>query len=211
MIHKILLADRHPIVHEGIRRVFAEEPNFEIVAHTADLAGVPHLVERFEPDLVITEARFEDQDAIKVFESILLERNTMVVIVFSQHNDSFHIARAGAVGCYEYLIKTGECSDLLVTAKNGVNGIASDPSGLLSRSRSRIKTKRASTDPDSPLTQREMQVIRHVAMGLKNREIGLSLKISVETVKEHVQNILRKLGVNDRTQAAVTAVKREWI
>ena len=62
-------------------------------------------------------------------------------------------------------------------------------------------------DSESPLTNRETQVLRHVSMGLKNREIGKSLGISVETVKEHVQNILRKLNVNDRTQAAVWAVK----
>ena len=61
------------------------------------------------------------------------------------------------------------------------------------------------------LTNREMQVLRHVSMGLSNREVGKSLGISVETVKEHVQNILRKLNVNDRTQAAVWAVKHELI
>ena len=66
-------------------------------------------------------------------------------------------------------------------------------------------------DHDVPLTNREMQVLRHIAMGLSNREIGKSLGISVETVKEHVQNILRKLDVNDRTQAAVWAVKRRLV
>ncbi|MEK6247962.1 MAG: response regulator transcription factor, partial [Planctomycetales bacterium] len=64
---------------------------------------------------------------------------------------------------------------------------------------------------ESPLTNRETQVLSHVAMGLSNREIGRSLGISVETVKEHVQNILRKLDVNDRTQAAVWAIKTEII
>jgi DNA-binding NarL/FixJ family response regulator len=64
---------------------------------------------------------------------------------------------------------------------------------------------------NSPLTRRETQVLRHVAMGLSNREIGKSLGISVETIKEHVQNILRKLDVNDRTQAAIWALKRELV
>ncbi len=68
-----------------------------------------------------------------------------------------------------------------------------------------------SDNVDSPLTNRESQVLRHVAMGLSNREIGKSLGISVETVKEHVQNILRKLDVNDRTQAAVWALKNGLI
>ena len=75
----------------------------------------------------------------------------------------------------------------------------------------RMRRPRQSIDHDVPLTNREMQVLRHIAMGLSNREIGKSLEISVETVKEHVQNILRKLDVNDRTQAAVWAVKRKLV
>ena len=69
----------------------------------------------------------------------------------------------------------------------------------------------ASPNPDVPLTNRETQVLKHVALGLSNKEIGLSLLISVETVKEHVQNILRKLSVSDRTQAAVWAVRHELV
>ena len=68
--------------------------------------------------------------------------------------------------------------------------------------------KRPFRDTESPLTRRETQVLRHVALGLSNKEIGQSLGISIETVKEHVQNILRKISVNDRTQAAVWAVRR---
>ena len=71
--------------------------------------------------------------------------------------------------------------------------------------------KSSPIENDSPLTNRETQVLRHVSMGLSNREVGKSLGISVETVKEHVQNILRKLDVNDRTQAAVWAVKKALI
>ena len=75
-----------------------------------------------------------------------------------------------------------------------------------------ITTERSgNSDADNPLTNRETQVLRHVSMGLSNREIGKSLGISVETVKEHVQNILRKLDVNDRTQAAVWALKKGMI
>ena len=74
-----------------------------------------------------------------------------------------------------------------------------------------MKQKNETEDPEYPLTSREMQVLRHVSMGLSNREVGKALEISVETVKEHVQNILRKLNVNDRTQAAVWAVRSGYI
>ena len=71
-----------------------------------------------------------------------------------------------------------------------------------------MSIRQAIDDDDVPLTQRETQVLRHVALGLSNKEIGKSLEISVETVKEHVQNILRKIAVSDRTQAAVWAVRK---
>ena len=80
--------------------------------------------------------------------------------------------------------------------------------GELRRVATTMANRVVTPDPDVPLTQREMQVLRHVALGLSNKEIAQSLTISVETVKEHVQNILRELAVNDRTQAAVWAVRR---
>jgi DNA-binding NarL/FixJ family response regulator len=80
--------------------------------------------------------------------------------------------------------------------------------GELKKIAATMKVRQVVDDDDVPLTQRETQVLRHVALGLSNREIGRSLEISVETVKEHVQNILRKIAVSDRTQAAVWAVRK---
>lgn len=211
MKQKIVLADPHPVIHQGILRAIEPDSELEIVATTTELIRVPDLIQNFKPNLVITEVRFNDNDALKALEPILLQRETMAVIVFSHYGDSINIARAGALGCYEYIVKTSDLSILIDTARKAVKGIPADPEGALLSTKTRIMANRGNTDSANPLTQREMQVIRHVAMGLKNREIGLSLKISVETVKEHVQNILRKLSVNDRTQAAVTAVRREWI
>ena len=87
-------------------------------------------------------------------------------------------------------------------------GRAPSRTGELKRIAGAMKIRQTLDDDDVPLTQRETQVLRHVALGLSNREIGRSLEISVETVKEHVQNILRKIAVSDRTQAAVWAVRK---
>ena len=92
---------------------------------------------------------------------------------------------------------------------SAASGAPTPPDSLLTTTKTRMR--KSNQDSDSPLTNRETQVLQHVSMGLSNREIGKSLGISVETVKEHVQNILRKLNVNDRTQAAVWAVKKGMI
>ena len=88
------------------------------------------------------------------------------------------------------------------------NGVRSEP---LKRVAGVMETRRTDVDDGVSLTQRESQVLRHMALGLSNKEIGRSLEISVETVKEHVQNILRKIHVTDRTQAAVWAVRRNLV
>ncbi|HND54078.1 MAG TPA: response regulator transcription factor, partial [Pirellulaceae bacterium] len=84
-------------------------------------------------------------------------------------------------------------------------------SSMLRRVKSTMAMKREGVDEEMPLTERETQVLRHIALGLSNREIARSLEISVETVKEHVQNLLRKINCSDRTQAAVWAVRNELV
>ena len=211
MPYKILLADSHPVIHLGVRSAFAQEPDFEIVSVATEPDQITSKVQHHHPDLLITEARIDRRDVLKTLQLLIPEHKDMIVVVFSGNEDSFNIARAVAIGCYEYIPKTLPCEALVVAAKNGVNKLPPPPDSLLQTVKLRLKNTNFATGYDSVLTPREMQVIRHVAMGLKNREIGLSLEISVETVKEHVQKILRKLQVNDRTQAAVKAHKSGWL
>ena len=211
MPKQILLADSHPIIHRGIRSAFATQTDFEVVAEATKSDEISAKVEHHQPDLLITEVRIDRRDVLKTLEQIMPQYEDMIVIVFSSNEDSFNIARAGALGCYEYISKTGPCETLVAAAKSGISGLPPSPDGLLQTAKLRLKESRLPADAQSVLTPREMQVIRHVATGLKNREIGLSLRISVETVKEHVQNILRKLQVNDRTQAAVKAHMSGWL
>ena len=211
MPHKILLADSQPVIHLGIRSAFAQEPDFEIVSVATNSDQIVSEAQHHHPNLLISEVRIDGKDALKTLERVMPQHEGMIVIAFSDNEDSFNIARAGALGCYEYIPKRMPCEALVTAAKNGVNGSPQMPDGLLQKAKSRLKDPRIPIDAQPVLTPREMQVIRHVALGLKNREIGLSLGISVETVKEHVQNILRKLKVNDRTQAAVKAHKSGWV
>ena len=132
------------------------------------------------------------------------------VIVFTSHSNPTNIARASALGCFEFIQKTSPIENLIAAMQSAAAGETTPPASLLATTKTRMK-RISPGQTESPLTKRESQVLQHVAMGLSNREIGKSLGISVETVKEHVQNILRKLDVNDRTQAAVWALKNEMI
>jgi len=128
--------------------------------------------------------------------------------MFTAFDNPTYIARAVAAGAHDYILKSCSRDELLDSIMNAASGQIPVRAGELRRVATTMSNRVATPDPDIPLTQREMQVLRHVALGLSNKEIAQSLTISVETVKEHVQNILRKLAVSDRTQAAVWAVRR---
>ncbi|MEN6556576.1 MAG: response regulator transcription factor, partial [Thermoguttaceae bacterium] len=130
------------------------------------------------------------------------------VIMLSTYDNPTYIARAVALGASDYVLKGSSREDLIATITSVAAGEAPSRSGELKKVAGTMKVRQAVDDDDVPLTQRETQVLRHVALGLSNKEIGKSLEISVETVKEHVQNILRKIAVTDRTQAAVWAVRK---
>jgi DNA-binding NarL/FixJ family response regulator len=204
---KIVLADDHPIVVEGLQHL-AKGSAVEIVSHVVSPGEIAKAIRSHAPDVLVMEVRLNGQDALQTLEDLMVEFPSLVVVAFTGSGDPTYVARAAALGCSDFVPKTAPCKKLFNSIKNAAEHKPAPSDSLISIARSKMRRPRQTVDHDVPLTNREMQVLRHVSMGLSNREIGKSLGISVETVKEHVQNILRKLDVNDRTQAAVWAVKR---
>ncbi len=207
MTVNVVVADDHPVVLDGLRH-FAANANVAIVSHVQQLELMEETVRRFKPDVLVMEVRMGGQDALKTLETLRDRFPILPVVVFSGFVDSTHIARAAALGCADYVAKTSPCMALFESVQNAADGIRAPENSLMAITKSRMRRPHQVYDHDVPLTNREMQVLEHISMGLSNREIGKSLAISIETVKEHVQNIFRKLDVNDRTQAALWAVNR---
>ena len=205
----IFVADDHPIAREGIREV-TQAAGMKVVGYVDSPTKIVESVARHRPAVLVNEVRLGGHDALKTLESLKLEGHECSVVVFSSHSNPTNIARACALGCHDFILKTSSCEALVAAIQCAASGAATPDSSLLSKTKTRMK-RPTNGHPESPLTNRETQVLRHVSMGLSNREVAKSLAISVETVKEHVQNILRKLDVNDRTQAAVWALKQGLI
>ncbi|MFM8805055.1 MAG: LuxR C-terminal-related transcriptional regulator, partial [Planctomycetia bacterium] len=129
------------------------------------------------------------------------------VIIFSALDNPTYIARAKAAGASNFLLKSVSQKELATAIENARAGKSAMEAGPFRRVVASMTGRPNSATSEAKLTPRESQVLSHVAFGLSNEEIARSLEISVETVKEHVQNLLRKLAVNDRTQAAVWAVR----
>jgi DNA-binding NarL/FixJ family response regulator len=203
---KVVLADDHPVVYEGISKNCG--PKVEVAQQVKNIENLLAILDDEQPDVLVTEVRLNGQDALKVIEELKEHQPDMKVVVYSGWNNPTYIARASSIGCEDYVPKTGPLEKLFESIETAARGEKPPEDSLIVIAQTKMRRPRQTFDHDVPLTNREMQVLRHVSMGLSNREIGKSLGISVETVKEHVQNILRKLDVNDRTQAAVWAVKR---
>jgi DNA-binding NarL/FixJ family response regulator len=137
-----------------------------------------------------------------------LDNPELPVILFSTYDNPTYVARAVALGAAGYVLKSDSRERLIEAIQAATRGEAAWTREELRRVTGALATPRVVSDVEVPLTQRESEVLRQLANGLTNKEIALALGISYETVKEHVQHILRKIGVSDRTQAAVWAVRK---
>ena len=204
---KVLIADDHEVVRSGLKSLLAGT-DIKIVGEATTGDQAIKLALKHEPNVVLLDVRMPDGDGLNALGRIKLERPEMPVVMLSTYDNPTYVARAVALGANGYLIKGTTRDKLIEAIKTAAAGQNSWTREELRRVTGALATPRLTADVEVPLTQRESEVLRQLAFGLTNKEIALALHISYETVKEHVQHILRKLGVSDRTQAAVWAVRK---
>ena len=202
----VLIADDHEIVRHGLTSVFkGSDIRIAGVAMTGQEAV--RLARRHKPDVVLLDVRLGAEDGLDVIKRIRSAATATRVVVLSAFDNPTYVARAVSAGAHDYLLKSATRAEIVAAVNAAAAGEAPSRAGELLRVATSMASKELPPDTDVPLTPRETQVLRLVAMGLSNREIADALAISVETVKEHVQNLLRKVAVSDRTQAAVWAIR----
>ena len=205
---RVVVADDHEVVRCGLVNLL-DGTDVEIVAEASSGEAAVRLAMKHKPDVILLDIRMAPgNDGLKALEKIHNDAPSVRCIMLTTFDNPTYIARAVASGAHDYILKGCSREELLESITGAASGQLPLRAGELRRVATTMANRVVTPDPDVPLTQREMQVLRHVALGLSNKEIAQSLTISVETVKEHVQNILRKLAVSDRTQAAVWAVRR---
>jgi DNA-binding NarL/FixJ family response regulator len=207
MTVRLLIADDHEVIRTGLATLLAGT-GIEIVAEAATGKEAIERAQECNPDVILLDIRMPDGDGLSTLEKLRTVVPDSYVVMLSTYDNPTYIARAVALGASDYVLKGSSRDDLVTTITTAAAGESPSRAGELRRVASAMKVRQVIDDDEVPLTQRETQVLRHVALGLSNKEIGRSLEISVETVKEHVQNILRKIAVSDRTQAAVWAVRK---
>lgn len=207
MTISLLVADDHQVVRLGLKNIL-EGTGVVVIAEATSGEEVLQKVAAEKPDVVLMDVRMPKGDGLHVLGRLKLDYPELPIILFSSYDNPTYIARAVALGAAAYVLKHDTRERLLETIQLAVRGESAWTREELRRVTGALATPRVVSDVEVPLTQRESEVLRQLANGLTNKEIALALGISYETVKEHVQHILRKIGVSDRTQAAVWAVRK---
>jgi DNA-binding NarL/FixJ family response regulator len=210
MAIKLLIADDHEVVRAGLRAFF-EGSEIQVVAEAGDGNTAYKLAMKNRPDVAILDIRMPEGDGLSCLARIKGDRPDMPVLMFSSYDNPTYLARALALGAAGYLSKQAARKDILDAVRAVAEGGAIWSREDLRRVTGALTAPVDAKDVEVALTKREGEVLKQLALGLTNREIARSLRISYETVKEHVQHILQKLGVSDRTQAAVWAVRKKLV
>ena len=203
---KLLIADDHPLVRAGIKEMIAGE-EIKVIAETASGAETLKTVAKKRPDVVLLDIRMPGGDGLNTLGRLKLDYPDLPIVMYSGFDNPTYIARAVALGASGYILKTCSKNELVDAITKAATGENTWTRNELRRVTGALATPRPGIDLEVPLTQREIQIVEHLCEGNSNKQIGDALDISYETVKEHVQHILRKVGVTDRTQAAVWAVR----
>jgi DNA-binding NarL/FixJ family response regulator len=207
---KLLIVDDHEIIRMGLR-LMLEGTELKITAEATSAAEALAAIETSLPDVVLMDIRMEGGDGLNALGRMKLDHPDLPIVLFSAYDNPTYIARAVALGAAGYVLKSAPRTRLIEALETAVSGESAWTREELRRVTGALATPRLSQDIEVPLTQRESEVLRQMALGLTNKEIAKMLGISYETVKEHVQHILRKIGVSDRTQAAVWAVRKNLV
>jgi len=196
----VLLVDDHRLVRAGLAALLAATEDIEVVGEASDGRQAVELAARLHPDVVLMDLSMPVLDGVAATRSIVAEAPGTHVVVLTSFADHHRVTDAVAAGAVGYLLKDCDPRDVVTAVRSAAGGNAPiDPRVA------RALLPAPSGRRDDALSARELQVLRLLAQGLANKQIGRALGISERTVKVHVGNVFRRLGVADRTSAALWA------
>jgi DNA-binding NarL/FixJ family response regulator len=223
-MHKIsvMLVDDHPVFRQGLRRVLESEDDLDVVAEVDDGSEALRLAKQLVPNVLLLDINLPGMNGLQVARALkdtLLDINIIMLTAYHDDQQVFHSVRAGASAYFPKDVSPRRLIEAIRLVHQGSyvveDRVLEKPQvgEWLLEQFEQVDTV-AEGDWGSmliPLSPREMEILQHIAQGKSNKEIAYELGISRQTVKNHMTSILRKLAVNDRTQAAIYALRRGWI
>src|SRR6476659_9592215 len=206
---RVLIVDDHSVVRTGLKVFLDLQPDIEVVGEAADGSEGVAVARRLEPDVVLMDLLMPNMDGITAIARIKEERPDIEIVAMTSFIEEEKVTAALEAGATGYLLKDAEAEEVARAVRDAYAGeVHLDPAvtRLLAR---RMREKKAEPEPVEPLTDREKDVLRLLGQGMSNKEIAATLFISEGTARTYVSNILGKLGLASRTQAALYAVEHK--
>lgn len=209
---KLVIADDHSMIREGLKQLLELEGQFKVIAEASDGVECLEILSKEAPDVLLLDINMPNKNGLDVLKELNQSGNRKIkVLVLTVHNEVEYLIKAVELGVDGYVLKDSESSELkkaIMTILNGETYIQPD---LIPMLNAKMISMENDYDKIDSLTKRELDVLKNLAIGMYNKEIANNLEISERTVKNHVSNIFKKIGVSDRTQAAVFAIRNNLI
>lgn len=218
----VLIVDDHPLFRDGLQKALELEDDIEVIGQCADGEQALKATARLQPSVVLLDINLPTINGLQVARQLKTERNNVAIVFLTAYHDSqqvLHAMRAGASAYCPKDIMPDELIEIIRTVAHGyyvVGGERVSAQDVSAWINANLESMSGSyiVDPDEhyiPLSPREVEILQFVTNGMSNKEIASRLNISQQTVKNHMTSILKKLNVQDRTQAAVTALRHGWV
>ncbi len=210
---RLLIIDDHEMVREGLKAMLTAEPDFEIVGDAANAEQAFELIERLHPDVILLDIRLPGMSGIDVCRTVMEHYPETAVIILTTFSDEALVAQCIQAGARGFIVKDIERFDLKRSIRAVARGEAAiDPKAAVAVLAQLRRAPQVNQGPSpDPLSPQQIVILRLVAQGLSSREIATQLYLSENTVKGYVQEILHRLGVKNRTEAVMVAVKQGWL
>jgi DNA-binding NarL/FixJ family response regulator len=206
---RLVIVDDHEMVREGIRAILAGEPDLKVVGEAASASKLLELVEQTKPDVVLLDARLPGMSGPEACAQLMQHHSELQVLIVSTYTDDELVRRCIAAGARGYVVKDIDRFELKAAIRSvnrGEGVVSPSVAGKV------LDQLRAAPAPPSTslLNDTQLRILKLIAVGYSNREIASHVHLSENTVKSHVQEIFRKLGVRTRVEAALRASREGW-
>lgn len=210
----VLLVDDHSMIREGLKQLLELDGDIQVIGEAGNGVRCLELLHELKPDVLLLDINMPQMDGLQVLEKLREMNSEQKVLILTIHNEVEYLIRAVEIGVSGYVLKDSESAILkraIYAVSNGEKYIDATLAPLLKEKQYRKNLQQEARSKEKLLSAREIEVLCSLAEGLYNKEIAVKLDISEKTVKNHISNIFKKINVSDRTQAAVYAIKHNFV
>ena len=211
MAIEIMIADDHSMIREGLKQLLELDGDIVITEEASDGIECIKILEKNVPQVLLLDINMPNMNGLEVLEKIKEKNINIKVIILTVHNEIEYLLKAVEIGIDGYMLKDSDSSELKKAINTVVQGESYIQPNLIPLLNSKMIERDIDKEKLKLLTKREVEVLKLMASGACNKEIGEKLSISERTVKNHISSIFRKIDVADRTQAAIFAIKNDLI